>query len=258
MPLLSIPTGATLYYDDVGGVGENAPRPIPVIALHGWLGTGQAHLANVINWLSGEGFRVIAPTRRGYGESLPKPRDYPHDFYHRDAKDILALMDALNIEKAHLLGYSDGGETVLVMAGLQPTRAASVAAWGAVGYYPPEMRPLAQANYPATWMTEDVRALNHIPDDDAANALVLGWSQAVTQMIDAGGDVSVSLAPNISAQLVIMLGESDRLNPPSSAEVFLRGVKNGRLEMFACGHPVHDEQWDGFRRVVGELVGIGG
>ena len=36
---------------------------------------------------------------RGYGESRPPVRDYPLDFYHRDAADGVAIMTALGHEK---------------------------------------------------------------------------------------------------------------------------------------------------------------
>jgi valacyclovir hydrolase len=199
---------------------------------------------------------VIGPTRRGYGQSLPKPRDYPVDFYHRDANDMLAVMESLNIEKAHVLGFSDGGETALIMAALAPDKFERVVVWGAVGYYAPSMRAVIQRNYPATWMSQEIRDLNGLEDQAAADALVLGWINAVKQMIDAGGDVSVSLAPGITAPVLMLLGEGDTLNPASSAQVFLDRVPNGRLEMFPCGHRVHEEKWDDFRRVVGEFLGI--
>src|SRR5262245_5233934 len=102
MPFAYISTGATLQYEDVGS-------GTPVIAIHGRLGRPNEDFARIFDWLS-PNYRVIAPWLRGYGQSQPKPRDFPLKFYHRDADDVLAFMDALNIDKSHLLGYSDGGE----------------------------------------------------------------------------------------------------------------------------------------------------
>ncbi len=246
MPFYELPTGATLYIDDVGA-------GIPVIALHGWLGTGHEHLSRLMDWLAARDLRVIAPTRRGYGESQPKPRDYPVDFYHRDARDILALMDALDIERAHLLGYSDGGETALVMAGMQPDRFITITAWGAVGSFDPSLRARVQSNYPATWMDAATKQLNHLTDQ-AANALVLGWINAVKAMIDAGGDISLSMADRIDAPVLIMLGETDTLNPPHLAQKFIARTPHGKLVMFPCGHAIHDLLWDDFTRELALLL----
>ena len=243
MPFVEIETGARLHYEDVGQ-GE------PLIALHGMLGTARGHLSQVIDYLSAD-YRVLGPTLRGYGQSTPKPRDFPVDFYHRDARDVLAFMDALGVEQAHIIGYSDGGETALSAAGLAPERFKSVVSWGAVGYFGSAMRPFAQRLYPATWMTAEEKALHNIADPDA---FALAWVHAVKTMIDAGGDVSLSLAPSIDAPLLLMLGERDSLNPREYGQNYVDRTKNGRLVMFETGHPIHDEDWDGFKRVVSAFL----
>ncbi|MDX2161967.1 MAG: alpha/beta hydrolase [bacterium] len=247
MPYSEVSTGAKLYYDDIG-------EGFPVIAIHGWLGTAQTHLARVMDWLSGRGYHVYGPTRRGYGESVPKPRDYPSDFYHRDARDMLAFMDELEIEKAHVLGFSDGGETALVMATMQPARFASVAVWGAIGSFEPSLRPRIQSNYPAHWMDEETRRINHIKDQGAADRLVLNWISAVKQMIDAGGDISLSQAHKISAPLLMMLGDRDTLNPERLGRRFVDHALRGQLVMFNSGHSIHDEQWEAFSKTLGDFL----
>lgn len=245
MPLIEVATGAQLDYEDTGGTGE------VVVAVHGMLGTGRHQLGGVIDWLHAEfGWRVIAPTLRGYGESLPKPRDFPLDFYHRDARDVLALMDALAIDRAHVMGYSDGGEIALILGGIQPERFRSVVAWGAVGYFGPAMRPVAQRMYPATWIEPAELALHHMDNPDG---FALGWINAVKHMIDAGGDVSLSLASKIEAPVLLLLGDEDHLNPEEYGRNFINQTKHGRLQMFPCGHAVHDLEWGAFRQVVGDF-----
>jgi len=244
MPFCDISTGARLHYEDIGQ-GE------ALIALHGLLGTAKIDLGNTINWLSKD-YHIYGPSLRGYGESTPKPRDFPLDFYHRDAKDVLAFMDALGIQSAHLLGHSDGGEVALVAAGLQPERFKSVAVIGAVGNFSAALRPRVQSLFPATWITEAQKQLHGIPD---ADAFILQWVNAMKHTIDSGGDVSLSLAPNITCPLLIMLGDKDTLNPAEYALKFVEHTPNGRLEMFQCGHVVQDEQWDAFQRVYGDFLG---
>ena len=243
MPFIEIGTGARLHYEDEGS-------GLPLVALHGRFGTGRVDLGGVIDWLSAS-YHVYAPSLRGYGESTPRPRDFPLDFYHRDARDVIAFMDALQIEQAHLLGFSDGGETALVAAGLAPDRFKSVAVWGAVGYFGPEIRPVVQSNYPATWMNEATKQLHGISDP---NPSVLQWVQALKYMIDSGGDVSLSLAPNISAPVLLMLGAQDRLNPEAYGQNLIAKVRDGRVVMFKTGHAIHAEDWDGFKRVVGDFL----
>ena len=243
MPFIEIATGARLDYEDEGS-------GFPLIALHGRFGTGRVDLGSVIDWLK-ESYHVYAPSLRGYGESTPKPRDFPLDFYHRDARDVIAFMDALQIDQAYLLGFSDGGETALIAAGLAPDRFQSVAVWGAVGYFGPEIRPVVQSNYPATWMDEATRQLHGISDP---NPSVLQWVQALKYMIDSGGDVSLSLAPKITAPVLLMLGDQDRLNPEAYGQNLISRVRDGRVVMFKTGHAIHDEDWASFQRVVGKFL----
>jgi valacyclovir hydrolase len=243
MPFVELSTGARLHYSD-HGAGE------PLIALHGLLGTPERHLPRVIALLS-ERFRVIAPTMRGYGQSTPKPRDFPPDFYHRDSRDVLALMDALGIERAHILGYSDGGEIALVTAGSAPERILSAIAWGAVGYFGPNMRPFVQRLYPATWMTDEERRMHAIADPDS---FALAWIAALKSMIDSGGDVSLSMAEDMNAPVLLMLGEDDHLNPREYGQNLISRTPNGRLVMFRTGHAIHDEDWEGFQRTVLEFL----
>ena len=243
MPFIDIATGARLHYEEVGQ-GE------ALIVVHGLLGTAKLHLSNVINWLNSKD-HIYGPSLRGYGESTPKPRDFPLDFYHRDAKDVLAFMDALGIQSAHILGYSDGGETALVAAGLQPERFKSVAVIGAVGNFTSAIRPRVQSMFPATWITEADKSMHDIPD---ADGFILQWIKAMKHTVDTGGDVSLSLAPNITCPVLIMLGDKDTLNPAEYALKFLERTPNGRLEMFQCGHPVHDQQWSEFQRVYADFL----
>jgi valacyclovir hydrolase len=248
MPFIDISTGANLYYDDAGS--KDGPT---LIAVHGRLGTGRIDLGNVIDWFAAEGYHVLAPTLRGYGQSSPKPRDFPIDFYRRDALDVLAFMDALNIEKAHLFGYSDGGEMALIAAGLAPERFRSVMTVGAVGYFGPEILPVVERNYPGTWLgaEPDLMAVHHITD---ADAFALAWVDAMKHYINTGGDISLSLAPNISAPLLLMLGRKDTLNPEAYGQRVVDLAQRGTLVMFDTGHGIHDEAPDEFKRLLSEFL----
>ncbi len=245
MPYVSLSTNAHLYYDDTGGNG------VPLILVHGMLGTAALHFKQLTPWLKSLGYRVIGPTMRGYGQSTPKPRDFPNDFYHRDARDLIAFMDALGLESAHLLGYSDGGEIVVIMGALVPYRVRSVVSWGAVGYFGAAMRPVIQRMYPATWMTDEERRVHGI---DSPDAFALSWMQAVKAMIDAGGDVSLSIAHQITAPLLLMLGDQDTLNPAEYGQRLVDRVPDGRLQVLPCGHPVHEQAYEGFTAAVGPFL----
>lgn len=242
MPLIDIQTGARLHYEDSASASDR----VPVILIHGMLGTARGHLGHVMDWLAAKGFRVIGFTLRGYGQSLPKPRDFPDDFYQRDCEDLLAFMDALDISRAHLLGYSDGGEVALIAAGKAPSRIASCIAIGAIGSFGPDLRSVFQRSYPGDWITKQEKQEHGFTD---AAKFTGAWVRATNRIIDAGGDISLSLAERVSCPLIIMLGKDDKLNPQAYGERFVARVPLGRLEMFDCGHAVHDEAREEFYRL---------
>jgi valacyclovir hydrolase len=250
MTLIDLPGGARLHVLDTGlPPGVNEARP-PVVLIHGMLGTPQTQLPALLDWLRRD-YRVIAPTLRGYGQSLPKPRRFPADFYQQDARDVLELFDHLDLPPAHLLGYSDGGEVALLLAGTAADRLRSVATWGAVGFYGPQMRPAAQRMFPATWITEADKALHGF---DNADAFVLGWIQTVRRIIDSGGDLSLSLAGHMRVPLLLMLGTQDRLNPVEYGQRLVDAAPVARLQTFDCGHAIHDETPAAFRETLGAFL----
>ena len=242
MPLARLITGATLHYEDM----RPDSAQVPVVLIHGMLGTARIHLGQVMDRLHEAGYRVIGLTLRGYGESLPKPRDFPDEFYQRDCADLIAFMDAVGLAKAHLIGYSDGGEIALIAAGKHPARVASCIAIGAIGNFGPELRPVFQRMYPGDWITEDEKRIHGFSD---AAKFTGEWLRAMTRVIDAGGDVSLSLAPKITCPLIIMLGRADKLNPWQYGQRFVDEVATGRLALFDCGHAVHDEAGEDFYRL---------
>ena len=89
----------------------------PVVLVHGSLATA-AEEWEAQRPLADEGFRLIAPDRRGYGGSPPAAGE---DFL-RDAEDIAVLMG----DGAHLVGHSYGGLGVLFAAALRPETTLSI------------------------------------------------------------------------------------------------------------------------------------
>lgn len=64
-------------------------------------------------------YRVIAVDTRGHGKS---PRGTASFTIRQFAEDLLDFMDALHLEKAHILGFSDGGNIALTFALRYPER----------------------------------------------------------------------------------------------------------------------------------------
>jgi len=105
------------------GYAEAGPANGPVVfLLHGWPYDIHTYI-DVAPLLGSAGYRVIVPYLRGYGTtrilSSATPRNGRPSAI---AVDMIALMDALNIEKASIAGCDWGARTANIMAALWPER----------------------------------------------------------------------------------------------------------------------------------------
>jgi len=89
----------------------------PVLMLHGWPQHAWCW-HKVVPLLSAE-YRLICPDLRGFGWSDAPGAGYDGETF---AADALALMDALDIERAHVVGHDWGGFAAFVMALQRPQR----------------------------------------------------------------------------------------------------------------------------------------
>ena len=89
----------------------------PVILLHGGLGSSN-QFGDIVAPLAANR-RVIVMDSRGHGRSTRSARGIS---YRQMADDVIALLDHLAIERAAIVGWSDGGATGLDLALRHPTR----------------------------------------------------------------------------------------------------------------------------------------
>src|SRR6202165_641331 len=105
------------------GYAEAGPANGPtVILLHGWPYDIYTYV-DVAPLLASAGHRVIVPYLRGYGPTrFLSSATFRNGQPSALAADIIALMDALKIEKATLAGFDWGARTVNIIAALWPER----------------------------------------------------------------------------------------------------------------------------------------
>jgi pimeloyl-ACP methyl ester carboxylesterase len=105
------------------GYAEEGPANGPVvILLHGWPYDIYSFI-DVTPILTAKGYRVIIPYLRGYGTTRFLSNNTPRNGQPSAlAADIIALMDALKIDKATVAGFDWGARTANIMAALWPER----------------------------------------------------------------------------------------------------------------------------------------
>lgn len=229
------PEGQQVYYEE-GGTGDT------VVLMPGWAGS-----IVDLDRLRRElvcGFRVIAIDLPGSGRSQPQPRRYGPTYYRDDARTLVSLLAELRVEAAHLVGFSDGGEVALLMAAEQSVRALSVLTWGAVGRIAtsPELLaglanllddPIDRLKPLAAYLAEKYGV-------EAARIMANSWAQAMTGIIDAGGDISRSRAASIRCPALLITGTDDPFCPTGLVREMAEAMPRGQyLELPGGGHDIH-------------------
>jgi len=137
MAYVATPDGAKLYYEEVGA-------GTPIVFVH-------EYAADYRSWelqlrYFGRSYRCVTFSQRGYPPSdIPKDPARYGQAIARD--DVIALMDALGIEQAHIVGHSMGAYTALHVGICYPQRCLSITAagcgWGSLP--DPEQRSAMRA-----------------------------------------------------------------------------------------------------------------
>jgi pimeloyl-ACP methyl ester carboxylesterase len=98
-----------------------------LVFLHGLGGTGQIW-RSITASLESE-WDCIAPDQRGHGKSRTPAFETNNHFHAEDyARDVLTLMDSLEVKRALVIGHSMGVRTALALAKEAPSRVAGVIA----------------------------------------------------------------------------------------------------------------------------------
>jgi len=105
------------------GYAETGPSDGPaVILLHGWPYDIHSYV-DVAPMLAAAGYRVIVPYLRGYGTTRFLSNETVRNGQQSAfVADIVALMDALGVQRAIVAGYDWGARTVNILAALWPER----------------------------------------------------------------------------------------------------------------------------------------
>ncbi|HEX4269992.1 MAG TPA: alpha/beta fold hydrolase, partial [Rhizomicrobium sp.] len=189
MPDIILP-GLTMHF-------EKAGQGRPLLLIPGALGTGAGDFPGQIDWFAERGFEVIAPDPRGYGKSRPPERDYPPDFYTRDAADMFALMSALGHERFSIIGWSDGGNIAVIMAAGQPGRVAKLVVFGGQSYLTAEeIAAFNNIRKISAWSPRAAEAMRRVYGD-ALEGLWERYIAGQEALFNAGGDLYQALLAKV-------------------------------------------------------------
>lgn len=223
---------------------------VPIVLLNGGMMT-TFHWEPIAAKLRGK-HRVILLDFRGQLQSPITPESPAPSDLAGHARDVVAVLDKLGIEKAHVAGTSFGSLVALVMAAEHPDRVSSVVALNSTASLSAEnvegtklLRRLAQeavAGGDGGKVLDTIVPTTYSPEWIAANqealplrrqqvaALPKGWFAGVDAILAALE--SMNLAPSLAkirVPVTIVSAERDITFPVSSSEALHKAIAGSRL-----------------------------
>ncbi|MGH6934146.1 MAG: alpha/beta fold hydrolase [Dongiaceae bacterium] len=206
--------GARIWYATYGSGA-------PVLLLHGGLG----HSGNwgyQIPALVGRGYRAVLVDSRGHGRSTRDQRPFTYELM---ASDVLAVMDELELERACLVGWSDGATIALTLAMKTPARIAGVFFFASnmdpSGVRAIEPSPILKRCFRRH--AKDYAKLSATPDRFEE------FVEAVDLMMKTQPDRSGRELAEIGVPVTIAQGEHDEFIKREHAEYLARTIPNAAL-----------------------------
>ncbi len=258
MPHISV-NGVELYYE-LHGHGEE------VVVLNNGIIANTSSWAYQLPALTSH-FRVLLYDMRGQGQSQKWAAGDPDYTWETHADDLAALLDALDIEMAHIGGISYGGELALVFALRHGARCRRLFVADSVSEVRPRLRAIVESwiqaaesgdherFYRATWFwnfseaffaEQYERLLSRI---EAARMLDL---PSVIRLCQCFNTLNItSQLGNIRQPTCVLVGEQDALKPTHYAQIIAESVPNAELHILpGAGHASFWEKPHAFNTVI--------
>ena len=206
--------GADIWFASIG-------RGRPVVLLHGGLGHS-GNWSHQVPALVAAGCRVILIDSRGHGRSTRDARAYSYELM---AGDVLAVMDMLAIERAALVGWSDGACTALILGAQHPERVEGVLFFGC-NMDPSGTLPFAPTDVIGRCFArhrQDYLALSATPDDFDVFVQAVGTMQR-TEPNYTAADLAAIAVP-----ITVLQSEGDEFIRPEHARYLADTIPGARL-----------------------------
>jgi pimeloyl-ACP methyl ester carboxylesterase len=199
--------GIKIYYETYGS-GE------PLLLLHG-------NSSSIISFKSqlsalSKKYRVIAVDTRGQGNSGDDGRLYTYDLF---AEDMNALLDHLHIDSANIVGWSDGGNTGLIMAMKYPAKVKKLITMGA--------NVFIDNTVVESWVFKELsKQLKELESDTSA------WGKNRARLINmllTEPRHSFNELKAIQCPVLVMAGEKDVIRPEHTRQIAAHITKSTLL-----------------------------
>ncbi|WP_260483275.1 alpha/beta fold hydrolase [Sphingomicrobium flavum] len=237
------------------------PTGLPILFLHG-VGSDKSVWRPQLDHF-GQTRHALAADYPGYGDSAPVEATSRDDY----ARAMIALLDAVAIDRAHICGLSLGGVVAIAMATLAPQRCASLIIADSFAVHPDGqgiydrstsaaqqigMRALAEARVdvllgdkpPAGLRDEVIETMAAIPVSTYAQGAEAVWLADQRERAAA-----------IAIPTLIPCGDEDQVTPPALSRALSQLVKGSEVAIVkGAGHLANAERPDAFNSLVERFV----
>ena len=252
--------GPTTAYLDIDGLKiryRSAGAGDPVLLLHGWRGSIESMTPVFDEFV--KHYAVVALDFPGHGESELPPRAWNvTDFMVM----VLRLMDALHLDRPHIIAHSHGGRVTIKLAATHPDRVRKIVLVDSAGirssrpckyYVRVSLAKIGKflAAFGGRWgerMRQRLYASVASQDYAAAGPL----RETFVKLVNA--DLTSEL-PAIQAPTLLVWGENDADTPLASAKIMHQLIPGAELVVLQhAGHFSYLDQFGKFRLIVGKFL----
>jgi 3-oxoadipate enol-lactonase len=206
-------------------------------------------------------FRVVRYDRRGHGKSSVPPGPYSME---RFGKDVLAILDDLNIERTHWCGLSMGGMVGQWLGANAPERFDRIILSNTTCYYPDPTNWLNRIKAVkeggiaavadtviASWLTADFRERE--PESSARMKAMLTASPQVGYLACCEALSTLdqrALLPKIESRTLVIAGRHDLSTPVAAGELIRSQIPGASMTILDAAHISNVEQPHAFTEAV--------
>jgi len=236
---------------------------VPLILLHGLTDSHRSY-EPVLEALPSS-IRAVALTARGHGDAGKPEAGYDAD---QMAADVIAVMDALGIERAVVAGHSMGSWTARRVAVLYPERVLGVVLAGAFASFhdKPDMDGLLEEfsaladpvdrAYARAW--QDSTLARPVPEafmemvvEETCKAPARVWRSALRGLVES----RLEPAGSVTVPTLLCWGQRDAFVPDGDQESLLARIPDVELRVYeGGGHALHWERPERFANDLAEFA----
>lgn len=222
-----------------------------MLCMPGAMGTAETDFSKQLVGLAGP-HQVVSFDPRGYGKSSPPVRDWPADFYHRDADDAHSIMSSLGFTSYSVVGWSDGANAAVILAAKRPEAINKLVIFGGNSF-------TEQADIDSYEATRDVKTnwskrmldLHLTVYGDNLQPMWDGFCDAMKAIMDRGGNICKDEAKLVQCPTFLLHGAKDPIVPNYHPQWFAENIPTIRTHTFPDGkHNIHIKYGDEFNDLV--------